>query len=91
MEFFKWVRRYLWLVILCAVIFGPDAWHSVQMHFQERRVDQRLAVLDADFEHYQQEKERLTEDDTYIEGMIRSTFKYSRPNEVVIPLKAENE
>lgn len=80
-------RRYLWLLMLCAVVFLPDAWHAWQLRNTRVEVDQRLESMDSEFKKYQEQKHRLLSDETYIEGLVRSTFKLARPDEVVIPIR----
>ena len=71
------------------VLFGPGAWHLVRLSIQQRRLDRQLTELAARHEALRQEEERLASDPTYVEGLIRTTFKWAKPDEYVISLDAE--
>ncbi len=45
----------------------------------------RLQQLEAFHRALTEEQQRLTSDPVYVEGLIRSTFKVAKPNELVIP------
>jgi cell division protein FtsB len=53
---------------------------------EEWRLDRRLAQVERERARLTEEQRRLKDDPTYVEGLIRSTFKLAKPGEVVIPL-----
>jgi cell division protein FtsB len=63
--------------------------HVLRLSVQRHRLDRRLAELDARHEALLQEQTRLESDPTYVEGLIRSTFKWAKPGEYVIPLESD--
>jgi len=73
-------------LIALALIFGPSLYHLVGLSLEQRRLDRRLTELSKRQEALTQEQQRLTSDPTYVEGLIRSTFKLAQPGELVIPL-----
>ena len=82
-------QRARWIVslsILSLVLFGPGLYELVRLSVAQRRLDRRLAELAAERERLTQEEARLRSDPTYVEGLIRSTFKLAQPGEYVIPL-----
>ena len=79
----RWIAG---LSLLALVLFGPGLYHLVRLSLAERRLDHRLAALSAQREALAQEQQRLESDPTYVEGLIRSTFKLAQPGELVIPL-----
>lgn len=86
-------KRARWLIsvgVLGLVLFGPGTWHLIHLSLLRRRLDQRLAELTAQQARLRQEEARLQSDPSYLEGLIRSTFKVARPGEYVIPLTPEN-
>jgi len=83
-------QRTHWLVaggLAAALLFGPDLYYYGRLSVLQRRLDRRLAVLSAEHERLTQEQARLQSDPTYVEGLIRSTFKWARPGEYVVPLE----
>ena len=74
-------------VVAGLVLFGPGVAHLLSLSFQQYRLDRQLAQLDARHEALQQEEARLTSDPTYVEGLIRTTFKWAKPGEYVISLE----
>jgi cell division protein FtsB len=69
-----------------ALIFGPGLYHLIGLSLEQRRLDRRLAELSKRQETLTREQQRLASDPTYVEGLIRSTFKVVQPGEYVIPL-----
>ena len=55
---------------------------------QQHRLDRQLARLQAAHAQLTVEEARLRSDPAYVEGLIRTTFKYAQPDELVIPLDA---
>ena len=74
--------------VFAAAVFGPGLVQLARLSWQQHRLDRRLAQLSAKRERLAQEEQRLTTDPTYVEGLIRSTFKLAKPGELVIPLDA---
>ena len=70
------------------LVFGPSLFEMARISLMQRRLDRRLSQLSAEHERLTREQERLQHDPTYVEGLIRSTFKWSQPGELVIPLDA---
>ena len=79
-------RWALWLGGLSLLLFGPGLVHLARLSLMQRRLDRRLADLSAQHDRLKQEQARLQSDPTYLEGLIRSTFKVAKPGEVVIPV-----
>ena len=71
------------------ILFGPGAWHLVRLSVQQHRLDRQLADLETRDEALRQEEARLGSDPTYVEGLIRTTFKWAKPDEYVIPLEQD--
>ena len=85
-------RRTRWLVsvgVLALLLFGPGAVWLVRMEIKQRELDRQLAQLKARREQLAAEEARLRSDPAYVEGLIRTTFKVARPDELVIPIDAE--
>ena len=81
-----------WVVpcgLAVAAVFGPGLVQCAQLSVTQWRLDRRLAALRREQEQLQQEQQRLTKDTVYLEGLIRSTFKLSKPGEYVIELPAD--
>ena len=70
------------------VLFGPGLFEVVRLSLAQRRLDRRLAEVEAQRARLTAEQERLESDPSYVEGLIRSTFKMAQPGELVIPLDA---
>ena len=81
-------RWFLGLTLAGLVVFGPGFYEWVRLSVMQRRLDRQLAELAAQHEQLTQEQQRLQSDPTYVEGLIRSTFKVAQPGELVIPLDA---
>ncbi|MBI3010883.1 MAG: septum formation initiator family protein [Candidatus Omnitrophica bacterium] len=87
-------KRPRWLIgvgVLGVVLFGPGTCHLIHLSLMRRRLDRGLAELAAQQERLRQEEARLQSDPSYLEGLIRSTFKVAKPGEYVIPLTPEND
>ena len=86
----RWKRR-MWVTgisVLAAAVFGPGLVQLARLSWEQRRLDRRLAQLSAQRAQLAQEEQRLQTDPTYVEGLIRSTFKVAKPGELVIPLES---
>ena len=68
------------------LVFGPGMFHLARLSLMQRKLDRRLADLSARQDQLTKEQARLQSDPTYLEGLIRSTFKVAKPGEVVIPI-----
>ncbi|MBI4598077.1 MAG: septum formation initiator family protein [Candidatus Omnitrophica bacterium] len=75
---------------LIALVFGPNTYHLIRLYWLEHRLDRRLAELSKQQEQLLAEQQRLASDPTYVEGLIRSTFKVAKEGEIVIPLNDEH-
>ncbi len=81
------VRRWTFGVLIAvAAIFGPGLAQWVRLSWRERQLDGRLVRLSAERERLTQEQQRLETDPSYVEGLIRTTFKWAQKDELVIPL-----
>ena len=74
------------IACVAAWCFGPSTYHLVRLTILQHRLDRRLAGLVAERARLEQEHDRLKTDPTYVEGLIRSTFKLAQPGEYVIPV-----
>ncbi len=74
------------VVLVGAVLFGPGLCEFVRLSWIERRLDRELTELTNRREQLVREEQRLQSDPTYVEGLIRSTFKVAQPGEYVIAL-----
>ncbi|MBI2884729.1 MAG: septum formation initiator family protein [Candidatus Omnitrophica bacterium] len=81
-------RRTAWLIgaALLAAVFGPGTLQWLQISWQHHTVSGRIRALEAQQQALQAERERLTHDTTYLEGLVRSTFKVAKPGELVVPM-----
>ena len=84
-------HRALALGFVGLLIFGPGMVHLARLWLMQRKLDRRLAELSAQQDRLKQEQERLRSDPTYLEGLIRSTFKVAKPGEVVIPVPDDHQ
>ena len=83
--------RTRWLIgvsVVVGLLFGPGTVDLVWLTVQQRRLDRQLAQLQATQKQLIAEEARLRSDPAYVEGLIRTTFKYAEPDELVIPLDA---
>ena len=84
-------RRLIGVSLLVGLIlFGPGIWHLLDLSFQQYRLERQLAALEARQQALQLEETRLTSDQTYMEGLIRTTFKWAKPGEYVIALEEKD-
>jgi len=79
-------RRVLAVGAGLGLLFGPGLVQLGLMAMKERALDRRLADLAARKEALTRERDRLEHDPGYVEGLIRSTFKVAKENELVVPL-----
>jgi len=83
-------RRWaLWLGLMGLVLFGPGLYEWVRLSLAQWRLDRQVAELEERHEALTQERQRLESDPSYVEGLIRSTFKVAAKGEIVIPLEDE--
>ena len=71
------------------LMFGPGTVQWLRLCWHERVLDRRLRELEATHQHLRAEQQRLASDPVSLEGLIRSTFKVSKPGELVVPLSEE--
>ncbi len=69
-----------------ALIFGPGAVQWLRLRWRERVLDRRLRELEVTHQRLTDQQQRLASDPIYVEDLIRSTFKMSKPGELVVPL-----
>ena len=74
------------VAVLVALIVGPGTYQLLRLHWMEYQLDRRLDRLSTRRAQLLSTQERLASDPAYVEGLIRSTFKVARPDEVVVPL-----
>ena len=79
-------RRLIEVGLAGLVLFGPGAIWLIRLEVRQRHFDHQLAQLKAKRAQLAAEQERLRSDPAYVEGLIRTTFKYAKPGELVIPL-----
>ncbi len=72
-----------------ALIFGPGFVQLLQMSYRQHLMDRRLRELEATREQLRAQHQRLESDPTYVEGLIRSTFKVAKPGELVVPVDGD--
>ena len=86
----RYMQMRLAVVLLALAVFGPGAYQWVRLSLEQRQLDRQLAALTAEQERLTKEQARLESDPAYVEGLIRSTFKLSRPGEYVVPLESSS-
>ncbi len=79
-------RQFVVIGAIGLCLFGPGAYQCIRLSLVQRRLERTLAELAVRHEQLLQEQARLQSDPTYVEGLIRSTFKVAKPGEYVIPL-----
>jgi len=72
-------------LILAGVIFGRDGLALLRLSLEQRTLDQRLAQVESQRVELTAVEEKLKNNPIYVENLIRSTFKFSAPGELVIP------
>ena len=76
-------------VVFFILAFGPGLIQLTQLAWQRHRLAARIRTLQATHQQLVDEHQRLTSDPTYVEGLIRSTFKMAKPGELVVPLESK--
>ena len=71
---------------LVSLTLGPGIVQWSRLRLTQWHLDRQLAHLSAERQQLLEEQQRLQSDPAYVEGLIRSTFKVSRPGEYVVPL-----
>ena len=81
-------KRKAWLIGLSVVVvcFGPGAFQLTRLSWKQHVLARKQRALEAARQQLATERERLTSDPVYVEGLIRSTFKVAKPGELVVPL-----
>ena len=82
------VRRERWLAgaAIALLMCGSSVVWVARLSWQQRDLDRRLSALQAEERRLRDERDRLQHDTTYVENRIRTTFKWARRGEYVIPL-----
>ena len=83
-------RRVIMALVIFGALFGPGIFDLACMMARQHKLDLQLADLASRKEQLTYEQKRLESDPGYMEGLIRSTFKWSRPGELVVPLSSKN-
>ena len=81
----------LWLGLIGLVLFGPGLYEWARLSLAQWRLDRRLTELSQRHDALTQERQRLESDPSYVEGLIRSTFKVAEKGELVIPLETADK
>lgn len=84
--------RTRWIVgvgLLGTVLFGPGLIELAWLSFKQHRLDRQLAALSSRREELTREQTRLESDSVYVENLIRTTFKLSKPGEYVVPIDSD--
>ena len=82
-------RGISWAIGAGLLLFGPGLVAMARLSWEQRRLDRQLAQLKAAHARLAAEETRLRTDPAYVEGLIRTTFKYAKPGEFVIPLDGD--
>ena len=85
------VRWALPLGLVGLLVFGPGMVQLAHLSLIQRTLDRRLADLSSRQDQLTHEQQRLQSDPTYLEGLIRSTFKVAKPGEIVIPVTDDHQ
>ena len=83
-------RRLGLSLIVLAVLVGPGLCHLVCLSWWRHTLQRKQHALETAHQELARERERLTSDSTYVEGLIRATFKLAKPGELVVPLDSDN-
>jgi len=81
--------RLIGLIVVALLVFGPGIVSLLHMAWKRHVMDRKLRELETLHQELANERERLTSDPVYVEGLIRSTFKVAKPGELVVPLDSE--
>ena len=79
----RWIAG---LSLVGLILFGPGLLQGTWLSVKQWRLERRLRELKAQHERLSAEQARLVSDPTYVEGLIRTTFKVAQPGEYVVPL-----
>ena len=85
-------KRTRWIVglvgVLAVVLIGPASVDWIRLSLRQRQIDRQLEALKQERARLLAQQARLQTDPTYVEGLIRSTFKQARRGEYVIPMES---
>jgi hypothetical protein len=73
------------------LVFGPGLIQWLGLSWRQHQLDRRLASLSAERDRLVKEQQCLDTDPGYVEGLIRTTFKWAQDGELVIPLEDQTE
>ena len=82
----KRTRWFIGLGVLVTALVGPGIIDLARLTHQQHQLDRQLEALRLEHERLLAHRERLQTDPTYVEGLIRTTFKQARPGEYVVPI-----
>ena len=71
------------LAVFAAVFLYRDYQHYDYVESQHKRLEQRLATLQAESRKRDEQIEKLSGDSEYIEAVIREKLKYARQDETI--------
>ena len=75
--------------LIAALVIGPGAAQLAWLSWRQHRLARQQRRLETLYQQLAQEQRRLTHDPVYVEGLIRSTFKVAKPDELVVPLASQ--
>ena len=79
----RWLRP---VGLIAVLALGPGLVELAWLSIRQRQLDRRLEALTRERERLEHEHAQLTSDPVYVEGLIRTTFKYAKPNEYAVQL-----
>ena len=81
-------KRLGWIVGvgLLALLVAPGFVELARISYRQYELDRQLEALRIERERLLAQRARLQNDPIYVEGLIRSTFKQARKDELVITL-----
>ena len=75
--------------LIAALVIGPGAAQLAWLSWRQHCLTRQQRRLEALYQQLAQEQRRLTHDPVYVEGLVRSTFKVAKPDELVVPLDSD--
>ncbi len=74
------------VVAVAALALGPGAVQQAVIACKQRKMDHKLAALQRSHEQLLHEHAQLLSNPTYVEGLMRSTFKVAKRDEFVVTI-----